>query len=82
MKPEKCKFEQKHIKYLGLVISKDHIGMYPAKVQGVLNWPMPHAVRDVHSFLGFTNFYRCFISNFLEITRPLNALTHKSRKWS
>src|SRR5260370_19691934 len=27
LKPEKCKFEQKEGKYLGLVISKDHVTM-------------------------------------------------------
>ncbi len=27
LKPEKCKFEQKEIEYLGLVISKDHVTM-------------------------------------------------------
>src|SRR5258708_16288773 len=32
LKPEKCKFEQKEVEYLRLVILKDHIAMDPTKV--------------------------------------------------
>src|SRR5260221_6185285 len=31
LKPEKCKFKQKEVEYLGLVISKDHVTMDPTK---------------------------------------------------
>src|SRR5258708_28095985 len=41
LKPEKCKFEQKEVKYLGLVISKDHVTMDLMKVHGVMEWPTP-----------------------------------------
>jgi len=36
---------------------------------------------DVQSFLGFTNFYRCFIHNFSDKAKPLNALLQKDTKW-
>ena len=39
-------------------------------------------VKEVQSFIGFMNFYRRFIRNFSEITRPLHALTRKSKNWS
>src|SRR5258705_12263594 len=55
LKPEKCKFEQKEVEYLGLVISKDHVTMDPMKV------------KEVQSFLGFVNFYWKFIHNFSNI---------------
>src|SRR5260221_3074961 len=38
LKPEKCKFEQKEVEYLGLVILKDHVAMDPMKVHGVMEW--------------------------------------------
>ena len=66
LKPEKCKFEQQKINYLRLVILENHITMDPVKVQGVTNWPAPTKVKEVQSFLGFINFYRCFIRDFLE----------------
>ena len=46
LKPEKCKFEQKEVKYLRLVISKDHVAMDPMKVHGVTEWPIPMKVSE------------------------------------
>src|SRR5258708_112016 len=81
LKPEKCKFEQKEVKYLRLVISKDHVAMDLTKVHGVMEWPTPTKVKEVHSFLGFVNFYRKFICDFSNVTRPLYALTRKTQWW-
>ncbi len=82
LKPEKCKFEQQKINYLGLVISENHVAMDPVKVQGVTDWPAPTKVKEVQSFLGFINFYRCFIRDFSEKARPLHALTRRSKQWT
>src|SRR5258705_11291036 len=79
LKPEKCKFEQKEVKYLGLVISKDHVAMDPTKVCGVTEWPTPMKVKEVQSFLGFVNFYQKFIHDFSDVAHPLYALTHKTQ---
>src|SRR5260221_53665 len=81
LKPEKCKFEQKEVKYLGLVISKDHVAMDPMKVCRVMEWPTPMKVKEVQSFLGFVNFYQKFIHNFSDIAHPLYALTRKTQWW-
>src|SRR5258707_2029544 len=81
LKPEKCKFEQKEVKYLGLVISKDHVAMDPTKVHGVTEWLTPMKVKEVQSFLGFVNFYWKFIRNFSDIACPLYALTCKTQQW-
>src|SRR5258708_34971756 len=76
LKPEKCKFEQKEVKCLGLVISKDHVAMDPTKVRRVTEWPTQTKVKEVQSFLGFVNFYQKFICNFSDVAHPLYALTH------
>ena len=34
------------------------------------------------SFLGFANFYRCFIYGYSEITVPLTRLTQKDVPWA
>src|SRR6266436_3283478 len=81
LKPEKCKFEQKEVEYLGLVISKDHMAMDPTKVLRVTEWPTPTKVKEVQSFLGFVNFYQKFIHNFSNVTCPLYALTCKTQWW-
>jgi len=58
---EKCKFHQKQIKYLGLVISENKVAMDPVKVTGVCKWPILENQTDVQAFIGFVNFYRRFI---------------------
>ena len=41
LRPEKCKFQKMHIKYLGLVISENKVAMDPVKVSGVHDWLAP-----------------------------------------
>src|SRR5260221_4041031 len=81
LKPEKCKCEQMEVKYLRLVISKDHVAMDPMKVHRVTEWPTPTKVKEVQSFLGFVNFYQKFIHDFSDIACPLYALTRKTQQW-
>lgn len=77
LRPEKCEFEKREIKYLGLVIRKGQVEMDPVKVAAVKDWPVPHNSHDVRGFLGFVNFYQWFIERFAELARPLNNLTKK-----
>src|SRR5258708_4255973 len=79
LKPEKCKFEQKEVKYLRLVISKDHVAMDLTKVRRVMEWPTPTKVKEVQSFLGFVNFYQKFIHDFSNVACPLYVLTRKNQ---
>src|SRR5258707_1820127 len=81
LKPEKCKFEQKEVEYLGLVILKDHVAMDLTKVHGVTEWPAPMKVKEVQSFLGFVNFYWKFIHDFSNVARTLYAPTCKTQQW-
>ncbi|KIK15607.1 hypothetical protein PISMIDRAFT_16416 [Pisolithus microcarpus 441] len=55
--------------------------MDPVKVQGIAEWPTPKKVKDVRSFLGFTNFYWHFICNYSNVARPLIDLTKKDALW-
>ena len=72
---EKCEFNVKEVKYLGLIIAKGEIQMDPAKITAIANWETPTCVKDVQSFLGFANFYRRFIKSFSQLAGPLTALT-------
>jgi len=51
---EKCKFD---IKYLDLVIFKDHVKIDSVKVARVCNWLILTTYIDLQAFLCFTNFY-------------------------
>ena len=81
LKPEKCLFDVEEVEFLGLIVKPDTLAMDPVKLKGIEDWPEPSSVKGVRSFLGFANFYRRFIPNYSELTRPLHELTKKDKQW-
>ena len=67
--------------FVGYMVSKEGIGMDPAKVAAILDWPTPKNIKEVQSFLGFANFYRKFILHY-SLTTPLTSLTRKGIKFT
>ena len=65
---DKCSFHEDTVKYLGFILLPNGLSMDPSKVSTILEWPEPRKVKDTQSFLGFANFYRRFISDYLKIT--------------
>ena len=72
---DKCKFNTTRVKYLGMIVTTNGIKMDPEKVKAVQKWEASSTVKEVQAFLGFANFYRQFIPDFLKKVRPLNELT-------
>jgi hypothetical protein len=83
-KAKKCEFRKAKIKYLGLVVEEEKLAMDPAKLKGILDWPAPKTVKEVQSFIGFGNFYHCFVKGFSHLAHPLHDLLKKDKKfvWS
>jgi len=79
LKPEKCSFEKTKIDYLGMIIEEEKISMDQTKLKGIRDWPVPKTVKQVRSFLGFSNFYRQFIRRYSDIAKPLNTLLQKKK---
>ena len=77
LRPEKCSFNQTSVEYLGLIISEGELCMDPIKLAAVTNWPTPKTMKDVQKFLGFCNFYCCFVKNYSTLAQPLFNLTKK-----
>ena len=65
-----------------LVIKPGQLAMDPVKLDRIASWPTPTKVKDVRSFLGFANFYRCFIPDYSNVTCPLIDLTKKNLAWN
>ena len=76
-----CEFEQTSVEYLGLVISEGTVCMDKVKVKVIAEWPAPSNLRELRGFLGFANFYRCFIKDFARTAHPLNNMTKKDTPW-
>ncbi|MBW0540199.1 hypothetical protein O181_079914 [Austropuccinia psidii MF-1] len=51
--------------------------MDQAKFQQILNWPPPRNLKAFQSFLGFANFYLCFIKNY---SKKISSLTSFLKK--
>jgi len=78
---DKCEFHKTTVEYLGYILTPDGLLMDKTKVQTIVNWPEPCKVKDVQSFLGFTNFYCWFIHGYSDIVIPLTHLTCKNSLW-
>ena len=48
-KVEKCEFHKDHMTFVGYLVSKEGIGMDPAKVSAILDRPTPTTVKKVQS---------------------------------
>ena len=55
-KVEKCEFHSESIEYLGYILSSSSLTMSNDKVKIIQDWLEPKKVKDIQSFLGFTNF--------------------------
>ena len=81
LKLEKCQFDVLEVKYLGMFVKPGQLAMDPIKLNGITAWPTPTKVKDVQSFLSFTNFYCQFIPDYSTVACPLLDLTKKDNCW-
>jgi hypothetical protein len=75
LKMSKCEFGKTSLIYLGHIVGGGELKIDPSKVKVILEWPKPNNVTEVRSFLGATQYWRKFISNFSSIAAPLHAVT-------
>lgn len=61
LKQSKCTFGATKIEYLGHFISNKGVSTDPAKIKAVELWPISTSQKQLRSFLGLENYYRCFI---------------------
>jgi hypothetical protein len=62
--PSKCVFFVTEVTYIGLVVTPEGISMQQEEVKVIQEWPEPRNLKQVQSFLGFANFYHCFVHDF------------------
>jgi hypothetical protein len=56
--------------------------MDPVKITGVVDWLTPSTKKEVQSFIGFVNFYCCFIPGFSHHACTLFDLTMKDIRFT
>jgi hypothetical protein len=79
---EKSEFASSEVKYLRFIISAgEGIKVNSGKVEAIKKWEAPTTVKEVRSFIGFSNFYRGFIKNFSEVAASLMLFIRKNQVW-
>ena len=61
LRPNKCKFYKKKVKFLGSIVTTEGIRMDQKKVKAITEWPKPKNLKEIQAFLGLANFYQKFI---------------------
>ncbi|GJR55650.1 putative reverse transcriptase domain-containing protein [Tanacetum coccineum] len=77
----KCEFWLQEVYFLGHVVNQNDIHMDPSKIKAIKNWKAPITPSEIRSFLGLAGYYRCFITNFSKIAKPLTSLTQQNKKY-
>ena len=80
LKPNKCYFARKDVRYLGHIVTAEGVKPNPAKTEAVSTYPVPQDVHELRQFLGLANYYRCFVKDYSRIAEPLHQLTRKTSK--
>ena len=76
---KKYKFHTKKINFVGFIIEPGQISMDLKKIQPIVNWQDLETVTGLRLFLGFCNYYRRFITNWLEETELFTRITKKNK---
>ena len=84
LNPEKCRFFQKEVLYLGHIVSKQGVTPDPEKSKLVTEWPTPTCLVELKGFLSLANYYRYFIHGYAEVAKSLHELSRKGNefKWT
>jgi hypothetical protein len=81
LSPKKCHLLKRKVTYLGHVIANGEIQPDPEKTKLIDTYPMPKTIKEVRSFVSLASYYRKFIKNFAQISKPLTCLLEKGKEF-
>ena len=81
LNPNKIKFKQKSVKYIGHVLSSEGLNPDQDKVQAILSMPTPENVSGVETLLGMVGYLSKFLPQLSTVTQPLRILEKKDIAW-
>ena len=78
---EKCMFKQRHVNYLGELITENGIYPDPERVKAIAEMTAPNDNAELQRFLGRETYVGISIPNLSVISTPLRARIMKSANW-
>ena len=79
--PEKCKFFQTELKYLGHIVDRHGLRTDPSKVVTIKDLTTSRNVKEARRSLGLISWYRRLIKDIAHVAAPLHRLLRKKEKW-
>ncbi len=83
--PKKCSLFAKEFRILGVLmnVDKNQIGIDQIKAQGILDWPRPVCISELHSRICALRYNARFFPNFNDTIFPLLTLIRENKwKWT
>jgi len=62
---KKCEFFTRKTDFVRFIIKLGQLSIDPKKIEAIVNWQKLENVMQLKSFLGFYNYYRRFIAQWL-----------------
>ncbi|GBG58871.1 hypothetical protein CBR_g270 [Chara braunii] len=82
-KLSKCRFAQHKVDFLGHYVSDQGLHIDDAKITAIAEWPAPTSAKQLHNFLGLTNYYSNFIRGYARYSYVLTStLLRKNPPWA
>ena len=80
----KSEFGCVKVRYLSYIVGQGKVRPVNAKVEAIVEFPVPTSRREVMRFLGMADYYRKFCKNFSTVAAPITELLKKDRHfvWS
>ena len=78
---KKYKFYTKKTDFVGFIIKLKQISMDLKKIKIIINQQDLESVINLRLFLGFYNYYKKFIINWLSKTEPFTKIIKKDENW-
>nr|XP_054760876.1 uncharacterized protein LOC129267163 [Lytechinus pictus] len=77
----KSEFAKAKVTYLGHVVGQWQVLPREAKIQAILDFPIPTTKKELLRFLGMSGFYRKFVPNYSTVVSPLTNLLKAKVKY-
>jgi len=74
---KKYKFFTRKTNFIRFIIKLGQLSIDLKKIKAIVNWQELENIIQLRSFLGFCNYYKRFIAQWLKDIKPLTRLTKK-----